>query len=189
MRRGFKTEAERTALEIRTKMRKGASDPVDAISLAKQVGAQVRSADELTALAKLEALEELQPGAFSACTFTLEARHVIVYNPLASPGRTQSDIAHEVAHILLGHTVKEVRTIGGITFFTCDPDEEQEANWLAGCLLLPRPLLLAAARRRMDPSTIATTYQVSEQMAAYRLRATGVERQLSAAKNATRRSR
>lgn len=181
MRRGFKAEAERMAQEIRMKMGKRPADPLDAIELAKHIGADVRPADELTELAKLEALEELQPGAFSACTFTLNGRHVIVYSPLASPGRTQSDIAHEVAHVLLGHVVKEVRTIGGVAFFICDPDEEQEANWLAGCLLLPRPLLLTAVNRRMNATAIADAYGVSEQMAAFRLRITGVERQRAAA--------
>ena len=160
----------------------GLRDPLDALGLANHVGAEVRSADELTTLAKLEALEELQPGAFSACTFTLESRHVIVYNPLASPGRRQSDISHEVAHILLGHSVKQVMQVGGLSFFTCDPDEEQEANWLAGCLLLPRQLLFSAVKRGLDAPTIADRYGVSEQMAAYRLRTTGVMKQLSSSR-------
>src|SRR5215213_9536588 len=116
----------------------GSADSLDAKALAKHVGAVVRCADELTTLDKLQALEDLQPGCFSACTFTIPDRHIIVYSPLASPGRTQSDIAHEVAHILLRHEVKTVETIGAQSFFTCDPEEEQEANWLAGCLLLPR---------------------------------------------------
>jgi len=180
MRRGFKAEAERAAHDVRTKMGKRPTDPLDAIDLAKHLGADVRQADELTALAKLEALEELQPGAFSACTFTFGERHIIVYNPLASAGRTQSDIAHEAAHILLGHAVKEVHKIGGVAFFTCNPDEEQEANWLAGCLLLPRPLLLFATRRGLSAITIASTYGVSEQIAAFRLRTTGVEKQATA---------
>jgi hypothetical protein len=102
------------------------------------------AADQLTAIAKLEALEEIQPGALSACTVTRGDRHVIVYSPLASPGRRQSDIAHEVAHLLLGHAVKEIQQVGGLCFFTCHPDEEQEANWLVGCLLLPRQLLCQA---------------------------------------------
>jgi hypothetical protein len=55
-------------------------------------------------------------GCFSACTFTFGDRHVIVYSPLASPARRQSDVAHEAAHILLGHKVKEVQHIGGLSF-------------------------------------------------------------------------
>ena len=137
MRRGFKAEAERLAEKVGQEMGKRPSDPVDAIDLARHIGADVRCADELTSLEKLETLEEIQPGAFSACTFTVGDRHVIVYSPLASPGRSQSDIAHEVAHIVLGHSMNSVQTIGGFTFFTCDGDEEQEANWLAGACSCP----------------------------------------------------
>lgn len=181
MRRGFKAEAERLAEKVRTEMGKRPSDHVDAIDLATHVGATVRAADELTSREKLQTLEEIQPGAFSACTFTIAERHVIVYNPISSsPGRTQSDIAHEVSHIMLEHDMKSVETIAGFTFFTCDPEEEQEANWLGGCLLLPRRLLYLAARRGMGASDIAEKYNVSEQMAAFRLRTTGVLRQLGA---------
>src|SRR6266540_3945259 len=132
MRRGFKAEAERQAEAVRQQMGLRPGERVDAIRLAEHLGAEVRRADELTSLAKLQALEELQPGAFSACTFRLDDRHVIVYSPLASAGRRQSDIAHEAAHILLGHDLKEVQQIGELSFFTCDPEEEQEANWQAG---------------------------------------------------------
>lgn len=182
MQRGFKAEAERQAGQIRDEMGKSPSDPLDAVELARHLGAEVRCADELTSRAKLQTLEELQPGAFSACTFSVGDRHVIVYSPLASVGRTQSDIAHEVAHIVLDHGMKTVQTIAGMSFFTCDPDEEQEANWLAGCLLLPRRLVYLAAKRGLDSAGIAEVYSVSEPMAAFRLRTTGVIRQLAAAK-------
>ena len=182
MRRGFKAEAERLAEKIRSEMGKRASDPLDAVELARHLGAEVRCADQLTSREKLQALEELQPGAFSACTFTIGDGHVVVYSPLASEGRTQSDIAHEVAHIVLQHSMKTVQTIGGVSFFTCVADEEQEANWLAGCLLLPRRLLYLAAKQGLDSAGIAQEYKVSEPMAAFRLRTTGVIRQLQASK-------
>jgi Zn-dependent peptidase ImmA (M78 family) len=178
VRRGFKTEAERQAEKVRTEMGKRPSDHVDALDFATHVGATVRRADELTSLEKLQTLEEIQPGAFSACTFTIGDQHIIVYNPIASPGRTQSDIAHEVSHVMLKHEMKTVQTIAGLTFLTCDAEEEQEANWLAGCLLLPRRLLYLAARRGLRAPDIAEQYNVSEQMAAFRLRTTGVLRQL-----------
>src|SRR3954454_9889853 len=180
MRRGFKAEAERLAASVRKDMGKRAAEHVDAVELARHAGAEVRCADELTSVAKLQHLDDLQPGAFSACTFSIGDRHIVVYNPLASTGRSQSDIAHEVAHLLLKHSVKSVETIGGLSFFTGDADEKQEANWLAGCLLLPRPLLLQAAKRGLDSTAIAAECNVSEAMAAFRLRTTGVERQLAA---------
>lgn len=183
MRRGFKAEAERLAVKTRSDMGRSASEHVDAVELARHAGAEVRCADELTSLEKLEELDALQPGAFSACTFSIGDRHIVVYSPLANRGRTQSDIAHEVAHLLLQHSVKSVETIAGASFFTCDPDEEQEANWLAGCLLLPRELLLQAARQGMDSAAIAEAFNVSETMAAFRLRTTGVQRQLAASRS------
>jgi hypothetical protein len=178
VRRGFKAEAERTADRLRSELGIGATERLDPDALARHVGATVRCADELTDRAKLEQLEELQPGAFSACTLTIGDRHIIVYSPLASVGRHSSDVCHEVAHIVLGHEVDEVKQLGTLTFFTCDPDEEQEANWLAGCLLLPRPLLVAVIGRGLSPTDIAEQYGVSEQMARFRLRTTGVEKQL-----------
>jgi Zn-dependent peptidase ImmA (M78 family) len=179
MRRGFKAEAERTAQSIRRDMGLRTTDKLVAAELAAHIGAEVRNAEELTSRAKLEQLEAAQPGAFSACTYKINERHVIVYSPLTSIGRRQSDVAHEAGHIILGHAVKEVQHIGALSFFTCDPDEEQEANWLAGCLLLPRQLLVAFARRGRGAAEIAEANEVSEQMAAYRLRTTGVARQFS----------
>lgn len=177
MQRGFKAEAERLASETRVAMGLRPADPLDAAALARHLGAAVRSADELTSLANLEELEALQEGAFSACTFDLGERTVIVYSPLSTLGRRQSDISHEASHLLLEHSVKEIESLGGLSFFTCDPDEEQEANWLSGCLLLPRELLLHATREGLDIEGIATRYSVSTQMAGFRLRATGVLRQ------------
>ena len=67
-----------------------------------------------------------------------------------------------------------------MSFFTCDLDEEQEATWLAGCLLLPRALRLRSLRRGMNAEAIAAANELSPQMANFRLRTTGVQRQLAA---------
>jgi len=171
MRRGFKAEAERLATQIRDDVGISPHEPLD------HVGAQLRMADELTSLTRLQELEALQPGAFSACTFDFGDRKIIVVSPLATGERQRSDASHEASHLLLKHTVKEVERVGDLSFFTCDPDEEQEANWLAGCLLLPRDLILWSLRRGLDAAAIAAANNVSLQMANFRLRATGAERQ------------
>jgi Zn-dependent peptidase ImmA (M78 family) len=180
MRRGFKAEAERLAAQVRTELGLGPYKPMDIKALARHVGAQLRAADELTSLVKLEELEILQPGAFSACTFDLGARKVIVVSPLATEQRRRSDASHEASHLLLNHKVREVQQLGGLSFFTCDPDEEQEATWLAGCLLLPRDLLVRSLKNGLDTAAIAEANTVSIQMANFRLRATGAERQVAA---------
>jgi len=175
LRRGFKAEADRIGARLRQQLGNSDDDPLDPRDVAKLLGVEVLPADRLVPRADLERLEALQPGAFSAATFHLpDGRRVAVYNPCNDPARTRSDIAHEVAHLLLDHDVREVHAVGGHTFFTCDPEQEAEANWLAGCILLPRALLLAAARRRATAEQVASDTGVTVSMARFRLNASGV---------------
>jgi Zn-dependent peptidase ImmA (M78 family) len=175
MRRGFKSEAERLADRIRTQMGLRYGDRIAIRDLADYLSIEVLAADELIDRAKLQDLNRVQPGAFSAATFHLPGgRTVAVYNPCNDPARTNSDIAHELAHVLLNHEIRELQQIGGHTFFTCDPEQEEEANWLAGCLLLPRPLLLREVFAGADATTIAARHQVSVPMARFRLNTSGV---------------
>jgi Zn-dependent peptidase ImmA (M78 family) len=178
VRRGFKAEAERLSEKVREDLRLKKTDPLPLDRLATSLDAELRSAAELIDTSRLAEIDNLQPGAFSACTFDIGGRHIIVWNPLASPGRRTSDIAHELSHLLLKHAVRDVQTIGELTFFGCNPDEEQEANWLAGCLLLPRRLLMTTLKAGATATDLAERYEVSLQMANYRIRATGVMRQI-----------
>lgn len=178
MRRGFKAEAERLSGKVRSDLGLRPTERLPLERLAASVDAEIRSAAALVKIERLEEIDTLQPGAFSACTFEIGERRVIVWNPLSTPGRITSDIAHELSHLLLKHAVKDVQTVGGLTFFGCDPDEEQEANWLAGCLLLPRTLLVRQVQRSASVADLVEQYEVSSQMANYRIRATGVLRQM-----------
>ena len=185
LRRGFKSEAERIAKGARADLGLEAADSVTPDALAELLGVEVRSGEELIPRSRFVALDELQPDAFSACTFRpSDDRVVIVFNPLSAPSRRTSDLAHEFAHLLLDHDLSRIETLGDVTFFSCDPVQEEEAAWLSGCLLLPRPLLLAEIRRGSTASDIAKRHGVSETMARYRLNVTGVARQ-----NAARRGR
>lgn len=153
--------------------------------LAAFLKVDIRAADELIDRDQLDELERIQPGAFSAVAFYLpHGRTVIAYNSInAELGRTNSDLAHELAHILLNHDVRELQHVGGHTLLTCNPEQEEEANWLAGCLLLPRALLLREAYAGSDPATIARKHDVSLQMARFRLNASGVLLQVQRAKS------
>ncbi len=57
-----------------------------------------------------------------------------------------------------------------------DKLEEEQADWLSGCLLLPREALMAIKRRRTDESAAAQEYGISQQMLRYRMSTTGVDR-------------
>lgn len=146
--------------------------------LAELLGIEVRAGDELIPRERFSALEDIQPNSFSACTLRPSPdRVVIVYNPLSAQSRQRSDVAHELAHVLLDHNLSRVERLGEVTFLSCDPTQEEEAGWLSGCLLLPRALLLAEVRRGSGAKEIAKKYGLSEKMARYRLNVTGVVRQ------------
>ncbi|MYJ25485.1 MAG: ImmA/IrrE family metallo-endopeptidase [Holophagales bacterium] len=182
LRRGFKAEAERLAKDIWDEMRLDPNDSMDALKLAEHLGCIVRSAKTLVDLAKLEELYRIQEDAFFACTFELPRnRYAIVFNPLMSDRRRNSDVAHEVAHIVLGHSLSRLERLGDVAFLTYDKKQEDEAAWLSGCLLLPRFALINDLRRRRNSATIAKGRTLSREMVDYRVRVTGVARQLAAA--------
>ena len=185
LRRGFLAEAEREAKRIRAELGLGPAEPVDMFQIAKHLGIRVIAADELIDAARLQDLERVQAFAFSACTFDIDGTKVIVVNPLRTPARRASDIAHELSHLLLTHRLDEIRNVAGVPFRTCRPDQEEEATNLGGTLLLPRPLLLSAVRRGLDEQGIATQYDVTTEMARFRVNRTGVRRQV----RSTRRRR
>lgn len=178
LRRGFKSEAERIAQSVRSELGMGTAQMVTPEDLADTLGVEVRSGDELISRKRFEELEQIQGGAFSACTFRpSNGRVVVVYNPISSPTRKRSDLAHELAHILLDHDLSRIEKLGDITFVTGDVTQEEEAAWLAGCLLLPRDLLLREVRRGSSAIDIARKCGVSESLARYRVNVTGVARQ------------
>jgi Zn-dependent peptidase ImmA (M78 family) len=140
-------------------------------------------ASTLIDVERLVELENIQAFAFSACTFEIHQRRIIVTNPLRSGGRRNSDVAHELSHVLLEHDLAEVRYVGGMLFRTCEPDEEEDATALGGTLLLPRVLLLRAAGKGWGVDELAERCGVTTEMARYRLNTTRVQRQVTAARS------
>lgn len=179
LRRGFRAEAERSAAAIREEMGLEDEDPVGLSDVANHLGVLVVAADELVDRRRLEELENIQAYAFSACTFDIDKRKVIVVNTLHSSERQVSDIAHEMAHIVLKHELDEIREVAGLPFRTCRSDQEEEATTWGGTLLLPRPLLLKAARSGKGIEEIAAEFGVTPDMARFRFNTTGVARQVS----------
>lgn len=176
--RGFKADAERRAARLREELGLGPADAVEVIAIAEHLNVKVVSADRLVERARLEELERIQAFAFSAATFEVGGRSIIVTNPIRTLGRLASDVAHEVSHILLEHELSEIREVDGLPFRTCKPEEEEQATALGGTLLLPRPLLMRAARDSLGPEEIAATCGVTVEMARYRYNTTGVAKQV-----------
>jgi Zn-dependent peptidase ImmA (M78 family) len=182
VRRGFRAEAERISAALRKDLEIAEADPLPLDDAARARNARVVSAAELVEVERLAELDRLQAFAFSACTFDVGSKAVIVFNPLRSEPRQHSDVAHELSHLLLRHELTEIREVSGLPFRTCRPDQEEEATTLGGTLLLPRPLLLRAVARGMAIDDVAREYAVTPEMARFRLNTTGVARQIDRAR-------
>jgi Zn-dependent peptidase ImmA (M78 family) len=103
----------------------------------------------------------------------------MVTSPLRPAARRASDIAQRgLSHLRLKHELSEIREIAGVSFRTCRPDEEEQAPTFGGTLLMPRPLLLAGARRGLGRQQIAEKYGVTVEIARFRYNSTGVKNQV-----------
>lgn len=173
LRRGFKAEAERRSIALWQELEQPLDKPFDLDRCVESVGGRVVMADKLVPRARLEQLEKIQPFGFSACTFDIGGKPVFVLNPLRQPGRQRADCAHEVAHVLLRHEMRVPERLGGSVFFVGNSEQEDEASWLAGCLLLPRQAVTKAAFAGMDANAVAEHFQTTVEMARFRMNATG----------------
>jgi Zn-dependent peptidase ImmA (M78 family) len=116
---------------------------------------------------------------WSAVAVRCGTQDIIVLNPTHSKARQSNDLMHELSHIILNHEPSQivVSETTGVGLRTFDRRQEAEADWLAGCLLLPRPAVAVSHYRKMPVDSAAEFFGVSKDLYRYRLRMTGVEKQ------------
>ncbi len=182
--RGFKSWAERTGASLRRELGLTQFQPLDPRSLADYLQVRLVTPQDVPGIPDtlLNQLLEVDPWGWSAVTLIQGEAAVVVYNPKHSSGRQASDITHEMAHLILGHqpATMIMSPDGSFVMRSYNQKQEEEANWLAWAVLLPREALLAFKRRKADASRIATEFGVTETLVKFRLRVTGVESQLRA---------
>ena len=180
-RRGFKTWCESVSLDLRNDLGIGDAAPLPSQELAVHLDAELWSPQELVGLSD-EALKVVhgESDDWSAATVLLDGAAAVIYNPWHSAGRRSSDIMHELSHILLKHDPATVilSADGRLAFRSFHKDQEDEADWLFGCLLLPRPALLHIAATGMTDEEATAAYVVSNDLLVYRRNITGVAAQL-----------
>ncbi len=182
MRRGFKAWSERTSHEYRSALGVRPPDRLDPRRMAKLLGVLVTTPEAIVGLSReaVSQLTRVDRQSWSAVTIAHLGKRLVVLNSGQSSARRTSSLAHELAHIILNHTTDDaVLSDEGFLFRrSYEAAQEEEADWLAGCLLVPRDGLLVAGRRSADHRYLATRFGVSMDMIAWRLRMTGVSRQL-----------
>jgi Zn-dependent peptidase ImmA (M78 family) len=115
---------------------------------------------------------------FFACMVPTPAGHILINNTNSSQNRSNSNIVHELSHVICEHNFSSIKPINGSILREFDQDSEDEANWLAGCLLLPREGLLWAHKKGLSIKQISNHFGTSEQMSRWRFNVTGVTKQI-----------
>lgn len=175
MRRGFKAEARRLALEVRGELGVDAHCPFDPYALAELYGVEViRLSDlECDPAAKSYFLEQ-QGAVLSGALVPIGSGTVILENDGQSRVRRRSTMSHEIAHVVLEHpfgvSLADDRKCG------LGGEYEEEADWLYGELLIPTDGALRLARLDASDNDAADAFDVSLSVARWRMNHSGARR-------------
>jgi Zn-dependent peptidase ImmA (M78 family) len=182
-RRGFKTEANSLALEVRAELRLKTLERLDPLALARLLEIPVIKLSDFAGKSEgAKFLLHTEPEAFSAVTVFAGSKRTIVHNDSHADGRINSNITHEAAHGLLLHPPTPALDDRGCRLW--DQGIEDEAHFLAGALLVPEDAALAIARGKFTVPDAAEYFGVSTRMIQYRLNVTGAPARVARARKA-----
>jgi Zn-dependent peptidase ImmA (M78 family) len=184
LKRGFKASAERIAVDYRTTLGLGQADPLCAFKLSAHLGISIFTPDGFSISASdvnnIQGTKSKDSG-WSALTMVAQSgNRIIIHNGNHSPARQQSNIMHELAHVICKHEQPSPFNHLSLPLSMRDYNAKQEleANTLGPTLLLPRPALIWALKGKMSIAEIASHYTASEEMVKFRIKMTGVMRQI-----------
>lgn len=174
--RWTKKAQEEYAIEVRGELRLGPHHALDPVRLATEYGIPVYPLDELADFGcSQEAIEYFlseRPSVWSAALVPCGTGRFIIENTVHEPPRRRSNVAHEMAHLLLEHdfdgilwTNEECRAQ--------NPAIEKEAKDFAGELLIPRKAAIKAAFADRTNEEVAAQFDVSVKFAQWRMDASG----------------
>lgn len=174
LRRGFKTDAEWYAQDVRLELKLARTDPLCPWSLAQNLGHQVVDLSDFEEAHPLDVARLRRcTGArgFSAVTIHKGGARLVILNDGHERPRRAADLAHELAHGLLHHVPLPLSDGTGVRTFNAR--DEEEAHWLGPTLLVPEAAALLIARQCIPLAAAASEYGVSEQLMRMRLNTTG----------------
>lgn len=168
-----KAALRRLALEVRAEVGVGVHGPLDPYRLAQQYGLQVHRLSDLDCTEAAGHFGLVSPAAFSGALVPFGHGAVIVDNDSHDWLRRRSTTAHEVAHWVLEHPFTAPLMTSGHQCRIADPEREREAAELGGELLVPAGHAQQLAYRNATDSEVAAVFEVSVEMARWRMDGTG----------------
>jgi Zn-dependent peptidase ImmA (M78 family) len=188
-RRGFKTWCETTATEKRRALKIPLTEALDPRLVAKDMRVAVRYIEQIPNLAPdtLTQLTINDADVWSALTVCHNGKYLIVLNSAHAKTREANTLMHELAHLIIGHKPArlDITDDGLMILSSYDKLHEDEANWLAAALLLPRDALVHARKLGLTNEEAAARYGCSVQLFTFRIQTTGVDMQFRRARKRT----
>ncbi len=182
MKRGFKTWAEEISLRYRRALGLKSDDDLPARVLAQHIAEQLHSRIIVAAPADVPGIQNhvveslgLNSG-FSAVVVPVDHTLLVIHNPSHSAPRQESDLMHEIAHLICQHPPD--RIVMPLMMRTHTDEQEEEAKFLGGCLQVPRSGLINHLRQGRTIPEIADIYGASKDLVTYRVGITGAKLQL-----------
>jgi Zn-dependent peptidase ImmA (M78 family) len=180
LRRGFKSEANWYAKEMRRELRLTSYGVLCPWKLADHLGFPVVPLTAF-AVAEPEMVAFFRSGAgqiaFSAITLFNGRKPLIIHNDAHERKRQAADIAHELAHGLLNHPPKPPIATNGSRDYNAVLEEE--ANWLGPSLLISDEAAVHIAERKLSIADASEQYGASEPLVQYRLNVSGALKRLA----------
>ncbi|MFN6515278.1 MAG: ImmA/IrrE family metallo-endopeptidase [Nostoc sp. CreGUA01] len=167
----FRQRCEAIATEQRSLLGVRAFERLPANTLAAKLGATLLTPDRVPNLEPDQVALLLARNEWSAGIIRYNPLW-IVYNPRHAPTRHESNLMHEIAHVLLNHKPVGFDPVTGLP--KRKQNNEDEATFLGGCLQIPKRGLLWATQQKMLLPQIASHFGASEAMVQFRSNVTDV---------------
>jgi Zn-dependent peptidase ImmA (M78 family) len=179
LRRGFKAHANAISRDARKRLKLALHAPLDPFGLSKKERVPVVLLSTLRATLgnHVHHLMAVEPSAFSACTVHHGDHRTIVVNDAHSPARQASNLAHELAHLLLEHPAQKLFDDLGCRHV--DRNAEAEADWLGPALLVSDEAAIHIAQLRLTIGDAADRYGVSEEVMRFRMNVTAAYKRVA----------
>ncbi|OBB77998.1 ImmA/IrrE family metallo-endopeptidase [Mycobacterium sp. 852014-52144_SCH5372336] len=174
MRRGFKTGAKRLALELRAEIGLDAYSPFNPYAFADEYGIPVVQLSNLDGPARDHFLRA-DGSALSGALVPIGTGVAILENDAQPLTRRRTTMCHELAHVVLEHefgvslSADERKCgLGG--------EQEDEADWLSGEMLIPYDGAFRLARANATDQQAADLFDVSLAVARWRMNHSGARK-------------
>ena len=105
---------------------------------------------------------------------------MVFYNPSCGSERQESDIMHELAHVICGHEGQAIRFGSEFALRAHDPAHENEAHRMGSILQIPEDGLFWHLVAGRTDKEIASTYRCSIEMVRWRKAKSGAVRRAAA---------